>query len=81
MKTCEIIRRVTHHIPHDLHCLHFNLGTILIQHKNDDLEPKPFDLQLVIWGVASKTPLLQLNAPHQQHYGPSKFLTQYSQMF
>jgi hypothetical protein len=81
METCKIIRKITHHVPHDLHCLHVNLGTILIQQKNDGLEPKPFDSQLVTRGVASKAFLLQLNAPHQQHYGPSTLLTQHSQMF
>jgi hypothetical protein len=35
MRTCWIINRVTHHTPHDLHCLHINLGATLIQHKKN----------------------------------------------
>ncbi len=38
---------------------------------HNDVEPITFDLQSTTLVVTSKTLLLQLDNPHQQHYGPT----------
>jgi len=49
---------------------------------HNDVEPITFDLQSTTLVVTSKAPLLQLDNPHQQHYGPTTLpLTQCFQLF
>jgi hypothetical protein len=61
MKTCGIIKIVTHHTPRDLCCLHIHLDATFSQHKknhlniiHNDMELKTFDSWSIMSTIASK---------------------------